>query len=141
MKRLNIEALPTNLSNVIGLCYFDPVTEKLVEFNSSEKIYLTPFENTVRRYYLVVTNPVYQGARLQYATLKVSSEYDDVSVRVLEGLEIVNDKYNFTDIDANNTITVFFNNHATGIIPIDINIESLTASNVQFRVDIAISAG
>lgn len=141
MKKLSLEAIPTSLRGTLGLCYFDPVSEKLVEFNNEEKIYLTPFENSVRRYYLVVSNPIYNGTRLQYATIKVSSAYDDVTVKVLEGLEIVNDRYNYEDLEANNTITVFFNNYPSGHIPIDLNTKSLTSKNVKFTVDIEITAG
>lgn len=141
MKKLSLEAIPTSLRGTLGLCYFDPVSERLVEFNSEEKIYLTPFENSVRRYYLVLTNPIYNGTRLQYATIHVSTEYDDISVKVLEGLEVVNDRYNYEDIEANNTITVFFNNYASGIVPLDINTKSFTSKNVKFTISIDITAG
>lgn len=140
MKKLNIGTLPNSLSSIIGLCYIDPVSEKLVEFNSDEKIYLTPFENTVRRYYLVVVDTLHRGIRLQYATIKVSSEYDDIYVKILEG-NTNNDRYNYDDVEANNSVTVFFNNYPNGIIPLDINIKSLTATNVQFSIDIGITAG
>ena len=45
--------LSTNVINGIGLCYFDPETEQLNEFGSQEVLYITPFEESVRRYYLV----------------------------------------------------------------------------------------
>lgn len=139
MKTLTLDALPTNLSHAIGLCYFDPVSEELVEFNNEEKIYLTPYENTVRRYYLVVSNPIYNGSRLQQATISVSSESEHVHVRVLEGLEL-HDKYSFEGVDVNNSVTMFFNNHPTGIIPIDINTQSTTAKGIKFSINISIRA-
>lgn len=141
MKKLSLEAIPTSLRGTLGLCYFDPVSEKLVEFNSEEKIYLTPYENSVRRYYLVINNPIYNGTRLQYATIHVNSEYEDITVKLLEGLDVLNDKYSFESVTPNNTVTVFFNNYASGIIPLDINTKSSTASNINFNIDISISAG
>ena len=140
MKKLNVEALPRSLLNNLGLCYFDPVTEKLVEFNNEELIYLTPYENIVRRYYLVIMSDLYNGIKLQYGNIKFSSIYEEVEVKILEGLGTINDKYNFDDVEANNTITVFFNNYSTGIIPIDVNIKSLVSTHATFELDINITA-
>lgn len=140
MKTLNANSLPSNLMNIMGFCYFDPETERLVEFNSNEEIYLTPYESTVRRYYLVVTSDMYNGSKLRYATLQFTSPSDDVEVRALEGLDTVNDRYNFDDVDINTSLTVFFNNHASGIIPIDVNLKSLTSVNGDFKLSVSIKA-
>jgi hypothetical protein len=47
---INRDNIPYGLRDDIGLCYFDPETEKLVEFHPNLNFVLGPFEKSVRRF-------------------------------------------------------------------------------------------
>lgn len=116
---------------MLKLCYYNPVTEELTEFNSNEEVCIAPHENTVRRYYLIG-----EGSP-SHATLSITSSTENVEVRILEGKNY-NDIYSFEDIETNNTITVFFAPYPSGVIPIDINVKSLTSQKGDYKIGIKI---
>lgn len=52
---LTVEAATT--VNRVGICFFDPITESLLEIDSEVNHFLTvePYKSSIRKYYLVVT--------------------------------------------------------------------------------------
>jgi hypothetical protein len=125
----NIDAThKTYTNNGVGLCYFDPHSESLREL-SDNSLNIAPFEENVRRYYLTVDT---DGAIPSTATLHFSS--DVYSLVVKHKVKTLSDSLSttseFTSILDSNYTTVFFGQHTTDIIPIDVYIQSTV--NVKY---------
>lgn len=58
------------VANDVGICYFNPATESLMEINSANSHYLSlkPLEKTILKYYLVVNAGV---APLDYVKISI----------------------------------------------------------------------
>lgn len=133
--------LSTNVSRGIGLCYFDPETEQLNEFGSQEFLYITPFEENVRRYYLVKTSDSIDNKKPIYASISFTSENLDLSIKIAKGYQRVTDKAEFYDVSDNNELIVFFNEYSSGIIPLDVYIKSNSNRNIDSDFNVKIIVG
>lgn len=106
--------------NGIGLCFFDPLDETLKEFNPTTRIPIYPEEKSERKFFLlkddITLNP-------NIAILKVSntSPYYTVKIATDQVLD-------FSNIPENNVVIDFFSKYPNGIMPVTIQIESLTTS-------------
>ena len=109
--------LSTNVINGIGLCYFDPETEQLNEFGSQEVLYITPFEESVRRYYLVKNSDFIDNKKPIYASISVVSNNNDIELKIGKGFERLTDKAEFYDTEINNNLLIFLfiHSHSTYI--------------------------
>lgn len=128
--------LSTNVINGIGLCYFDPETEQLNEFGSQEVLYITPFEESVRRYYLVKNSDFIDNKKPIYASISVVSNNNDIELKIGKGFERLTDKAEFYDTEINNNLLIFFNEYSSGIIPLDFFFKS--SSNHKVESDFSI---
>lgn len=128
--------LSTNVINGIGLCYFDPETEQLNEFGSQEVLYITPFEESVRRYYLVKNSDFIDNKKPIYASISVVSNNNDIELKIGKGYERLTDKAEFYDTEINNNLLIFFNEYSSGIIPLDFFFKS--SSNHKVESDFSI---
>lgn len=128
-----------NMSESVGLCYFDPETEELKEFSPEETINLTPFEHSVRRFYFVKTAELINNVRPIYVKLTAISNILDIEVKLNVGNERLTSKYDFYDTEINNTVICFFQEYPSGIIPIDLYFKSNTNRELQTDFMIKIS--
>lgn len=140
VKTVDSLSLSTNVSKGIGLCYFDPETEQLNEFGTQEYLYITPFEENVRRYYLVKNSDNIDNKRPIFASVSIISNNSDIDIKVSKGYERVTDKAEFYDVEINNELLIFFNEYPSGIVPLDIYMKSNSNRNIDsdFNVKIAI---
>jgi hypothetical protein len=71
------------VGDVVGLCYFDPVTESLIEISDIPNHFLTvqPFEQVIRKYYAVVS----PGQVVDYIKVKIPKDgmEDLYSIKVI----------------------------------------------------------
>ena len=104
VKTVDSLSLSTNVSKGIGLCYFDPETEQLNEFGTQEYLYITPFEENVRRYYLVKNSDNIDNKRPIFASVSIISNNSDIDIKVSKGYERVTDKAEFYDVEINNEL-------------------------------------
>ena len=137
-RSVDINTLKSNVSNSIGLCYFDNTTEQLREFINIENIYLTPFETSVRRYYLVKTSDLIDNLKPTFASMTVISNSTDIDIKISLGKDNLTDIYDFYDLQVNNSINIFFNNYPSGIIPVDFYFKSNTTRKIDINFDINI---
>ena len=69
------------VDNAVGICYFDPLSESLIELSQLSEHYITvdPLQQIVRKYYIVVA----PGEVVSYVRASVSEEgiegYKDIS--------------------------------------------------------------
>lgn len=111
----------------IGLCYFDPTQELLVEF-SNNNINITPFEKSVKRYYLVVTD----FTNLPYrVNIQFTSNLDNLIVKhkVKQNNTLLTNKYEYENILESNYSSIMLSQHPSGIVPIDVYFESISHVN------------
>lgn len=76
------------VDNAVGICYFDPVTESLLEISSLPNHYLTvePNQQVIRKYYVVVA----PGEIVSYVKVKVldkESISDKYSIKLIIGTD------------------------------------------------------
>lgn len=132
---LNIDS---NLTDDIGLMYFDPETDSLKEFNSSVYIACKSFSYDIKRFYLC-------GAILNYPCIitltAATSDLNLYTVKVRLGDSSVHSYTSF-----NNTSEVLSINTSvlgavyTNAIPIDILIESVSITEKLVKLHIELSA-
>ena len=79
--------LPYNLVDGIGVCYFDPETEKLKEFHSGLSLVVGPFETTVRRFYVVKPSTLINGFTPMYSIVSFRSILSDITFKVNTGAD------------------------------------------------------
>lgn len=130
IKTLDIEAIPSQVSNPVGLCFFNPTSESLEEFTSDESIYLTPYEESVRRFYLVKTS---QPLENNFAKLAIHSDTLGIELRAKVGEGSISNIQDFKDTPNNTEFFVFYGNYSSDIIPIDIYFKSTTALLVESK--------
>lgn len=141
VKTVDSLSLSTNVSKGIGLCYFDPETEQLNEFGTQEYLYITPFEENVRRYYLVKNSDNIDNKRPIFASVSIISNNSDIDIKVSKGYERVTDKAEFYDVEINNELLIFFNEYPSGIVPLDIYMKSNSNRNVDSDFNVKIVIG
>lgn len=118
--------------NGIGLCFFDPFGETLKEFDATTKIPVYPMEKVVRRFYVVKDD---YSILYNTITLKVTSNSNNYLIKAS-----TIDNVDFTLIPSNNTLIDFFSKYPTGIIPLNLYIESLSTNleEVSLSIDIEV---
>ena len=141
VKTVDSLSLSTNVSKGIGLCYFDPETEQLNEFGTQEYLYITPFEENVRRYYLVKNSDNIDNKRPIFASVSIISNNSDMDIKVSKGYERVTDKAEFYDVEINNELLIFFNEYPSGIVPLDIYMKSNSNRNIDSDFNVKIVIG
>lgn len=141
VKTVDSLSLSTNVSKGIGLCYFDPETEQLNEFGTQEFLYITPFEENVRRYYLVKNSDSIDNKKPIFASIKITSDNSDIDMKVSKGYERVTDRAEFYDVEINNELLLFFNEYPSGIIPLDVYMKSNSNRNIDSDFNIKIVIG
>lgn len=135
---LNIDS---NLTDDIGLMYFDPESDSLKEFNSSVYVACKSFSYDIKRFYIC-------GAILNYPyiiTLSLSvSDSTLYTVKVKLGTSTTK---SYTDF-ANSVSTLSINTSVLGsvytnAIPIDVLIESnsTTEKLVKLKVELSANTG
>ena len=123
-----------NLSNTrrtlngIGICYFDPVTETLLEFGTDTKIPILPLEESIRRFYVVKDN---YSLSYNMVSLSINVSSDEYEVKVLS-----DEHKDPSKIPNNNLLIDFFSNHPNGIIPFNVYTKSLTTSYGEVDLEI-----
>ena len=130
--------LPYNLVDGIGVCYFDPETEKLKEFHSGLSLVVGPFETTVRRFYVVKPSALINGFTPMYSIISFRSISSDITFKIRLGTDRISNVEDFYDIEPNNELNIFFNGYPSGIIPIDVCIASHTNNNVISDMDVTL---
>ena len=109
--------------NGVGICFFDPLEEVLLEFNENTRIPVYPTETCFRRFYIVNDN---YETNFNTVSLKAYSESSDYKVKT------VPDKVdNVEQIPDGNVMIEFFSNYPSGIIPFYLYIESTTTSYLE----------
>ena len=141
VKTVDSLSLSTNVSKGIGLCYFDPETEQLNEVGTQEYLYITPFEENVRRYYLVKNSDNIDNKRPIFASVSIISNNSDIDIKVSKGYERVTDKAEFYDVEINNELLIFFNEYPSGIVPLDIYMKSNSNRNIDSDFNVKIVIG
>lgn len=132
------EDVPHVISDGIGLCYFDPKTEKLIEFHQGITLSVGPFESSVRRYYLVKPSATINGQHALYANINIQGSVKDVEIKTRLGGDRISYKEDFdSSIDGDPT-RVFFNLYPSGIAPIDVLIQSNTNERTNTEISITL---
>lgn len=125
------------VTNDIGICYFDPISESLLEINSLPNHFLSvePFSTVLKKYYLVIE----PGVSVNYVRIKpvVDASLEDAfSIKVM----ITDEKpsvYIFDDFPNFNSFRV--DNPSDGIfIPIWILLRSKVSINSVNRIQLEI---
>jgi hypothetical protein len=126
----------STVAGAVGLCYFDPLTEELLEISEIPNHFLTvqPFQQVVRKYYLVVA----PGESLSYVQVRIHGEglEDLYSIKsILSNAEPTSDS--FSVIPDFNGYRV--NSPTAGeFIPLHVLISSKTPVNEILNVSIDI---
>lgn len=109
--------------NGVGICFFDPLTEVLLEFNETTRIPVYPTEACFRRFYIVKDS---FDSNYNVVSLKAYSVSSDYKIKT------VPDKVeDISQIPDGNVMIEFFSNYPTGIIPFYLYIESTTTSYLE----------
>lgn len=77
------------VANDVGICYFNPATESLMEINASNNHYLSlkPMEKSILKYYLVVNSGVPPLNYVKISVVKDNIE-DFYSIKTIIGNDI-----------------------------------------------------
>lgn len=135
-KIISRNQLPYNLEDDIGVCYFDPEIEQLREFHPGLSFIVNPFETSVRRFYIVKPSTQVKGVSVMYTNISFKSVSEDIVFKVRLANERISSVEDFYDVTPENKLNIFFNTYPSGIIPIDVYIESKTNSNIITDVSI-----
>lgn len=122
--------------NGIGLCYFNPETETLVEFNTSSTIPVLPYEDSIKRYYIVRDQSF---SNVNTISITITSSNTDYIIKNIKGI-VDPESSDFDSIPNNNTNVLFLSEHTSGVIPIDVYVKSntYTLTKVPLTVEIDI---
>lgn len=129
--------MPSHLDGSIGLCFFNPETDTLEEFSGDAKILLGPFEESVRRFYLVKPSNTIQGKVFSYAKVKVEPSSSAYIVKVRVGDGALSSPEDFKDIVGTECLP-FFSNYTNGLIPIDFYTKNVVGVESTHTLDITI---
>lgn len=134
---LDRNKMPSDLDGTIGLCYFDPQEEVLKEFNPSVSIVLGPFEESVRRFYIVKPSNTIQGSIYNYVKVSVesSSPYYEVKVKIGEGS--MSSVESYSQIEGKECST-FFSHYSNGLIPIDFYSKNTSITESEFNLELTL---
>lgn len=124
------------VSDVVGICYFDPITEALIEISDMQNHFFTvePLRKVLRKYYLVVS----PGNSLLYAKVRVSGDELDglYSIKTILS-DMTPTAEQFSMLQDFNSFRVD-NPRPGDFIPMHILIESRTPINEVLNMDIEI---
>ena len=125
----------STVDNAVGLCFFDPATEALIEVNQTPSHYLTvePNQQVLRKYYMV-TAP---GQTVSYAKIKIANKTtleDKFSIKTIIGSDNPTTSAYLTLPDFNSFR--YLNPVAGEFIPVWILITSKTPINEVVSIDI-----
>lgn len=111
---------PAQLLDDIGLCYYDPKTEQLKEFDPSVFIAVSPYEYSVRRFYIAKPSGTIQGKVYRNLTVSVASSSTLVTQKIRIGPQEISRASDFVEHEENGSISIPLDMYPTGIIPVDI---------------------
>lgn len=109
--------------NGVGICFFDPLEEVLLEFNETTRIPVYPTETCFRRFYIVKDN---FESNFNVVSLRAYSNSSDYKVKT-----VPDNTEDISQIPDGNTMMEFFSNYPSGIIPFYFYIESTTTSYLE----------
>lgn len=133
----NVTSPVENITKLgLGFCFFNPVTESLQEFDTSTTVPILPYENTIRRYYIVRDKGLESISTISVAILSPSTDYEIKNIVGKEGITLAD----FNSIPVSNTNLIFMSEHTTGLIPIDVLIISKTYALTGVPLIIEITA-
>lgn len=112
------DKFPSALDGTIGLCYYNPQEETLKEFDPNTSIVLGPFEESVRRFYIVKPSGVVQGSVYSYVKLTASSASPTFDIKLKIGGSYLSDIEDFSSIEGKECVA-FFSHYTNGLIPVD----------------------
>ena len=114
--------------NGIGVCFFDPLEEVLVEFNSTTKIPVHPTESCFRRFYIVKDST---DLKYNIVSLRAFSSSSDYIVK-----SVVDETADIDLVPDGNVLIEFFSSHPSGIIPFTLYVKSNTTSYLEADISI-----
>lgn len=136
-KQITREAMPSSLEGTIGLCYFNPETDTLHEFNNDVRVVLGPFEESVRRFYIVKPSNTISNKVYSYFRLRVEPSSPTFALKVRLGERTLSSPESFSNIEGKEVVE-FFNNYVNGLIPIDFYTKNNSILEAEFHMDITI---
>ena len=114
--------------NGVGVCFFDPVEEVLIEFNETTKIPVYPTESCYRRFYIVKDS---SDLKYNIVSLRAFSNSTDYIVK-----SVTDESSDLDLLPDGNVLIEFFSSHASGIIPFTLYIESTTTRYLEANISI-----
>lgn len=116
----------------VGICYFDPATEILKEFNTTTKIPVYPGEKSSRRFYIVKDDVNINPSNVLLKVRNTSSSYE-VKISTEADVDI-------NTLPENNVVLEFFSKYPNGIIPFSLHImnKSTTLEEVSIIFDMEV---
>lgn len=125
------------VSGSVGICYFDPITESLLEIDQVQNHFVSvePFSTILKKYYLV-TSP---DDALDYIRVKTqaSTDLEDLySIKIIISNETPS-VYNFDDLPNLNSFRI--DSPSSGIfIPLHILVKSKVSINTIHKIQLEI---
>lgn len=125
----------TTVSNAVGICYFDPLTEALLEINDIPNHYLAvePTQQVIRKYYIVVA----PNETISYVKVKIANKddlVDNYSVKLVISSDAPTSDA-FTGLPDFNSFRML-NPSAGNFIPLWVLISSKTPINEISDIDL-----
>lgn len=114
----------TPTKNGIGLCFFNPETETLVEFSADSTIPVLPYEDSIKRYYIVRDQSL---SNINTISITMTSTNPNFIIKNIKGI-IDPESTDFDSVPVNNTNVIFLSEYTSGVIPIDVYVKSNTYS-------------
>lgn len=123
----------TKTKHGVGLCFFNPETELLQEFDSNTTVPILPYENSIRRFYIVRDN--YTGD-ISTISITLMIESEDYTVKTKVGSDKTEES-DFDNIPSSAMNVIYVSQHPSGIIPLDVMItsKSYSLSKVSLIID------
>lgn len=138
MTKFVTEQIPNGLIDDVGLCYFDPIEEKLVELTSDASIVINPFEETVRRFYLIKPSRTISGRVPLYFKVGLDNISELLEFKLKTGEERLSYVGDYYETPPNNTITIYSSPYPSGIIPLDVYCKSKTNNSISYNLEFTI---
>lgn len=105
----------------IGLCFFNPETELLQEFDSNTTVPILPYENSIRRFYIVRDNFTVD---INTVSITLMIESEGYTVKTIVGSDKNATEEDFESVSNSTMNVIFVSQHPSGIIPLDVLITS-----------------
>ena len=130
----------STVNSAVGICYFDPLSEALLEISEIPNHYLSvqPSEQVIRKYYIVVA----PGETVSYVKVKVSNKdelIDNYSIKMVVSLEDPTSD-SFAGLPDFNSFRVL-NPPAGAFMPVWILIGSNTPINEISKIELELEYG